>query len=69
MLLPQMLHPHLAGPEHCVTTSTLVLPLIKAMSCYHSQTCHDRHACHLDSQVDHKDVVDIKTWFTTCGRQ
>ena len=38
------------------------------MSCYHMQTCHERHACDVDSQVDHKDVVDIKNWVTGCGR-
>ena len=78
MLLADTLYPCLGGPERCVTTSILVLPLIKAMSCYHKQTCHDRHACNVDCQVDHKDVVDIKNgsqdvvdiknWVTRCDR-
>ena len=69
MLLAHVLYPHLEAPEHCVTASTLVMPLIMSMSCYLICCKLVMTIMHIIcSQVDHEDVVDIKNWVTRCVR-
>ncbi len=62
MLLAPMSYPRVGAPErfsHNINAS-LASDHVHELPSRLLQTCHDCHACNLDSQVDHKDVVDIK---------